>query len=168
MKCKHLNGASRSEAVQFKPPVKRLTPVTQIKLDENTMHCIKMREIEFRFWFKETKKMVYSSVFSSNLKLMTWTGNIYREGKLLDAVPLQYTENKYKGDKIFHKDIVLVEGHYDGDTKVERQLGVVEWEEDGWYILNKNGEGLCSLFDFVNNYGGAIKGNIYENPELLA
>ena len=101
----------------------------------------------------------YSSPYISALKHITWTGNIYDNGKLQKVHLLQYTGfDDIKGVKIYEGDIVFTQYN---------MMGIVQFGIDnnptyaGWGI--KEGK------DFSwRSFSAAreVMGNIYEDPEL--
>ena len=76
-------------------------------------------------------------------------------------------DNKDTGEELYHKDIVWVTKHYMGDSFCPAQIGVIEWVDDGWTVVNKDGDYLCELWDYTYNYCGGKRGTIHSNPELL-
>lgn len=50
-----------------------------------------MRELEFRFWDIDNKEMIYYDSASSIPQCMTWNGIIYKNGKVMNWIPLQFT-----------------------------------------------------------------------------
>ena len=123
-----------------------------------------MREIKFRAWDKERRKMCFTNNGGINSYHIAWfpsqTTNVpalYRDSNLVDeCVIMQYTGLKDKnGKEIFDGDIVDINGC---------KNRVVEWDEDwcGFYLsreLNPVGYFLSEEYEII--------GNIYENPELL-
>lgn len=120
-----------------------------------------MREIKFRAWLKEEKKMI-------NIKAIDWDedGNIfsvnYPEGKSYsgygsDNIELmQYTGLKDKnGVKIFEGDIVLAGSYYE-----------IIWSKLTCCFKMCNLDDEIELTHIDSNYIKVI-GNIYENKELL-
>lgn len=72
----------------------------------------------------------------------------------------QYTGlNDKNGVKIFKGDIVL---NPNGCTDF---VGVVEFSEGSWWVVNNKNKDAIPLFDELN--GVDILGNIWDNPELL-
>ena len=109
-----------------------------------------MREIKFRVWDRDIKKMQYNAG-------VTLSGN-----SIVDDlnIPMQYTGLKDKtGKEIYEGDIVNIE--YDTVNEIgEDSIG---YNED--VIIEWNYELLCQLeYDLK---GIEIIGNIYENPDLL-
>ena len=121
-----------------------------------------MREIKFRAWLKDEKKMI-------DVKAIDWdeNGDIlsinYPSGKAYSGYDkdnielMQYTGiMDTNGVKVFEGDIVYV----DGDD-----IGVIEYKSGCFYVRSNGYEGT-----FYNNYFGydvEVIGNIYKNPELL-
>jgi uncharacterized phage protein (TIGR01671 family) len=148
-----------------------------------------MREIKFRAWFKEEKRMVDWSELSDE-----WTSYFVtlldarsgrNKGDATDDTLMQYTGlNDKNGKEIYEGDIVrgregtvLGEVRYGQYVKGRSHKHDSETNHSGWFVLLKNG-GVKSLEDlewhikltnyapFRGNYLELI-GNIYENPELL-
>lgn len=132
-----------------------------------------VREIEFRAWLKQEKKMVeVKEIIFAPEKQIAYDAE-YRNGKSLpfhylnyklfnDIELMQYTGLKDKnGVKIFEGDIV----------KCGKKIAVVKYgyhncgcchDVYGFTVLDKNG--VTDAFSF--GYCEVI-GNIYENKELL-
>ena len=128
-----------------------------------------MREIKFRAWLKEDKKM-------ENVKTMDFTDktirclkknefiNAYllRRVSFDDVELMQYTGVKDKNDKeIYEGDILFFR---DENTKY-----VVVWQDTAFIIksieIRKYSEKMCWLDD--TEICCEIVGNIYENKNLL-
>jgi hypothetical protein len=151
------------------------------------------REIKFRVWDTKQRTMYQENIYiapkwlpvPSNPDNCVWhvfTG-YYEDGREghryskdlgvlgQDAFLMQYAGFKNgDGAELYHKDIVLVAGHYSGDSYMLSQLGLVdlvEWVDDGWAVIDKNGDYICGLWEYVYNYAEGTQGNIHENPELL-
>ena len=131
-----------------------------------------MREIKFRAWLKEDKKM-------ENVKTMDFTDKTIRCLKknefinayllrrvIFDDIELmQYTGLKDKnGAEIYDGDIVLVE--LSGTSTWYKT--VVKFKEGAFIASLIDGEDYFYIFNrgFDSN-DFEILGNIYENPELL-
>jgi uncharacterized phage protein (TIGR01671 family) len=104
-----------------------------------------MREIKFRAWDKETKKMSYGNIEHFDDML----GFRFEHFETDEPIFMQYTGLKDKnGREIYEGDIVL---HHTLERK---------------FFINYNFKTLCELEDFSTNYIEVI-GNIYEDRELL-
>ena len=131
-----------------------------------------MREIKFRAWLKEDKKM-------ENVKTMDFTDktirclkknefiNAYllRRVSFDDVELMQYTGLKDKnGAEIYDGDIVLVE--LSGTSTWYKT--VVKIKEGAFIASLIDGEDYIYIFNrgFDSN-DFEILGNVYENPELL-
>lgn len=125
-----------------------------------------MREIEFRAWLKNEKKMVnVKSIHLGRKKVMYgYSESPQNYGNktcsFQDCELMQYTGKKDKnGTKIFESDIVLVDEY-------EQALAVIRWDEDCgcFYIQEDN---LYLTFDEYYSYELEVVGNVFDNPELL-
>jgi uncharacterized phage protein (TIGR01671 family) len=106
------------------------------------------REIKFRFWDKEVKKMS-NDLFCNIDKSIN---NAFTQENL---IPLQYTGLKDKsGKEIYEGDILQLAG-----IRV-----AVEWQDDFWSTYGGWNYDDASLFN--NLFQSEVIGNIYENPEL--
>lgn len=117
-----------------------------------------MREIKFRAWNPETKKMFYD--FDQNIKEVALGKSIhlfvYETGLAYKSL-MQFTGLKDKNGKEIYEGDVLNTGL--GRTKV------VQYFKDGFW-LNASLEGAEWTLRCCN-LSSEIIGNIYENPELL-
>jgi len=115
------------------------------------------RQIKFRIWNNEDKKMIYQSPISSKYYGMTITGLCYDNGRLRDWTPLQWTGLKDKnGKEIYEGDIVcLLEGEFGYLFK-----GVVFYNEKIASFEIKCNETEIHGFYFDGEY--EVEGNIYE------
>ena len=123
------------------------------------------REIKFRAWLKEEKKMVNVETIDFTDKSMQHL----EKNEIIDAYLLRTTfledielmENTGVKDKngkeIYEGDIIICK--YGPEITME-----VKWVDEGFRTLGKyNGENYVG---YVKNSAEVI-GNIYENPELL-
>lgn len=121
------------------------------------------REIKYRAWLEEEKKMVNVFLMSLTEK---WIGYqiFYEEEKkkkfeFSDSENfklMQYTGLKDSlGNEIYEGDIIW--------NEYDEEYGEVTFDEGEWKLLESNiSQNLFSLLDVVE-----VKGNIYENEELL-
>ena len=121
------------------------------------------RKIKYRAWLKEEKKMVNVFLMSLTEK---WIGYqiFYEEEKkkkfeFSDSENfklMQYTGLKDSlGNEIYEGDILW--------NEYDEEHGEVIFDEGEWKLLESNiSQNLFSLLDVVE-----VKGNIYENEELL-
>lgn len=121
------------------------------------------REIKFRAWIKKEKKMVNVFLMSLTEK---WIGYqiFYEEEKkkkfeFSDSENfklMQYTGLKDSlGNEIYEGDILW--------NEYDEEYGEVIFDEGEWKLLESNiSQNLFSMLDVVE-----VKGNIYENEELL-
>ena len=123
------------------------------------------REIKFRAWLKEEKKMVNVETIDFSEKSIQYL----EKNEIIDAYLLrrmifedielmQYTGIKNKnGLEIYEGDIIICK--YGPEIMME-----VKWIDEGFRTLGKyNGDNYVG---YVKNSAEVI-GNIYENPELL-
>jgi uncharacterized phage protein (TIGR01671 family) len=110
-----------------------------------------VREIKFRAWDKEKKRM--STMYGFSLGIQ---GNITADyGNVL----MQYTGLHDKnGTEIFEGDIVV--------DKENGELLQVKWNRGAWECWKCEYDDYIDLLFELNNYIEVI-GNIYQNPELL-
>lgn len=134
-----------------------------------------MREIKFRAWDTEERKM-------KNISYMFWnTGEWYisrfelDEKEVKDGMPImQFTGLKDKNGKEIYGGDIFQFGTKKEWINGEGERGIVEWHEKlarfglTFYSIY-GGEGYTGknqhLVDFIR--GLKIIGNIYENPGLL-
>lgn len=119
-----------------------------------------MREIEFRAWIPDLKRIYKVKHIDFFYKLIEFEeeGKLTDTKRMLDQVELmQYTGIKDKdGTKIFENDIVRVND--------EEENGIIEFDVN-----------TCGCMIFYGNYYRfltqqmkiKVVGNIYENSELL-
>lgn len=129
-----------------------------------------MREIKFRYWFEETKKMYYPEPDDFLRLRMAIAGKKY--------IAMQFTGRKDKnGKKIYEKDFIkgrtTDEFNYSNQKIGEIQsfsTKIVEWEREisGWKPFNyhrTDGINTCND-EFFEISSCEVIGNIYQNPEL--
>ena len=121
-----------------------------------------MRQIEFRAWDKNSKKMV-------KVDHLTWNKGVKGLSEINQEMPkwfilMQYTGLKDKnGKEIYEGDVVLMDGtnkklYPNWDTQYEPRRKVyikIEWGYAGFVVGG------------IDIDKSEIIGNIYENPELL-
>ena len=123
------------------------------------------REIKFRAWDNFFKQMYYFD-FENNIEVRSghlWI--VHEEGAVSSKSPsikiMQYTGLKDRNDKeIYEGDLVAV-----ADYPNWEGLYKIIWdEENSMYMIEDaygDREKLCEFEEYL------VKGNIYENPELL-
>lgn len=114
-----------------------------------------MREIKFRAWDNNAKKMFYDIrlLFANSLN------DCFEEYKECGLQIMQYTGLKDKDDKeIYEGDIAKV---------MDATLAVVKYSESrgAYYLDHEDKIGDIGLICQYETIG--VVGNIYENPELL-
>ena len=128
-----------------------------------------MREIKFRAWLKEDKKMVNVETMDFTDKSIQYlkkseinNAYILRRESFDDVELMQYTGVKDKnGKEIYEKDIIFC----------NKYKNIVVFFENGCfkvrYPKNDITNIICTLDTFLEKYKCKISGNIYENFELL-
>lgn len=117
------------------------------------------REIKYRAWLKEENKMV--KVLALETRDDGTLNVLYNDnmrgtlGKFAVEI-MQYTGLKDSlGNEIYEGDIIW--------NEYDEKYGEVTFDEGEWKLLESNiSQNLFSLLDVVE-----VKGNIYENEELL-
>lgn len=124
-----------------------------------------MREIKFRAWLKEERKMVNVETLFIGINRLCF-GNSKTEDLFFrdfeEVELMQYTGLKDKNSKeIYEKDIV----------SCNKYKNIVVFFENGCfkvrYPKNDTTNIICTLDTFLEKYKCKISGNIYENFELL-
>jgi uncharacterized phage protein (TIGR01671 family) len=135
------------------------------------------REIKFRTWNPDDKRMEYPLVFAicSNGKLQPLIKCSDNNRAYKDYPLMQYTGLKDKnGKEIYEGDIVnigIINGSgklpYDGKEK-ERIVQVIWSEFRSSFAIKFNENANTDLFNYARNGKEfEIIGNIFENPELI-
>ena len=131
------------------------------------------REIKFRAWLKEEKKMVIVETIDFSEKSIQYLEKneimdayLLRTNFLEDVELMQYTGLKDKnGTEIYEGDIVKYKFPYDRRLKHISPVFYMESQASyGVLDIYKNGIPLYTIS--ANNYFEVI-GNIYENKNLL-
>ncbi len=117
-----------------------------------------MREIKFRAWDKNKKKMVLDPTIYGGVTMCEWDMVKLNEGlQDPDFMFMQYTGLKDKNDKEIYEGDVIKYRFRTKDSN-EEFISEVFWDEYMW-ITNEHS------LNRVNDE--EIIGNIYENPEFL-
>ena len=118
-----------------------------------------MREIKFRVWDKENKKMMkVSSLSLENKEIAVRENGTYHFFRMQNLELMQYTEVKDKnGKEIYEGDIYHV-----GDKNIRY---LVVWFDSGFEGKQLRSTSYAGLKSWAKDI--EILGNIYENSELL-
>lgn len=134
-----------------------------------------MREIKFRAWDKDEKRMIYlanNMGSQTHLQLNNHSWGVFEPdsedyygiasaNSNLGDILMQYTGLKDKnGNEIYEGDIV----------KCDYFTGIVDYRENaGLYLIGNEKEGKAITFFDIQMSKAIVEviGNIYENPELL-
>lgn len=130
-----------------------------------------MREIKFRAWHKEKKKMLsYGELFnidcSGEYPFLALAAGHYEDCiEPLKVELMQYTGlQDTNGVDIYEGDIINAE--YRNEWSVEKIYGNVMFSDNGCFYLSvTENEGV--IFPLLCEDTIEVIGNIYENPELL-
>jgi uncharacterized phage protein (TIGR01671 family) len=131
-----------------------------------------MREIKFRAWHKQLKKMFSAEEMAADQLTMLPTGkfiNVHTIPALsqinYDMIPLQFTAMKDKnGVEIFEGDVIeYVPNVFDKDPPLRRFL--VEWGR--WCFVKRAHDNVNSLDSIEARSQFIVVGNIFEHPSLL-
>lgn len=126
-----------------------------------------MRDIEYRAFVKETKKMLpVTDLCFNETEAVGVSGCGNAKCTLCvdwysfdDAVLMQYTERQdIHNNKIFEKDIATCQFF---DKKI---TGLIEFIEYMWAVNDRKNQRLYQLNEVSNI---EVIGNIHENPELM-
>lgn len=130
-----------------------------------------MREIKFRAWTTESKKMFHDVGFCSRGIEVYWydpelaeetvLGDRRQKSLLQYTIPMQYTGLKDKnGKEIYEGDVIT----YKLWSHIEPQTDIVEFSSYGFSPMNFL---ECTSDGSETEHTFEVIGNIYENPELL-
>lgn len=131
-----------------------------------------MREIKFRAWNKNLKKMY--KIGQITLEKGTWNYEPDNREYIGMSIPyqpsfvlMQYTGLKDKnGKEIYEGDIIEIKGYSNKgyNTGLVKEIYVVEFKDFCWSC------GIKSLLNLATINWASIEviGNIYDNPELLS
>ena len=137
-----------------------------------------MREIKFRAWDSQAKRMLevvtlsFMKMTGSLTHVTTWD---YRDIDELTKINfpdkinlMQYTGLKDKnGKEIYVGDIVKIFTVTGGKFQDERRLEEIHWWNSGFCRGIKDVQGLPLWWLDKDTQKFEVVGNIYENPELL-
>lgn len=124
-----------------------------------------MREIKFRAWLKEERKMVNVETLFIGINRLCF-GNSKTEDLFFrdfeEVELMQYTGLKDKnGKEICENDLI----------SCKKYKNIVVFFENGCfevkYSKNDTTNIICALDTLLEKYMCQVSGNIYENPELL-
>ena len=147
-----------------------------------------MRNIKFRAWDKQAKKMIYSDeVYPKSMYKFEFDilNNFeFKLMKMIDRYNVTDDEGNDKYQEVFEaveadimqytglKDVEVNE-IYEGDIiekefvdfgNGDRFVGIVTFIDGCWCVENENKRSACFLFNETDV--NSVIGNIYENPEL--
>ena len=117
-----------------------------------------MREIKFRFWDKDLKKMCHRNPLTYDFSVE-------------NIIPLQFTGHKdCDGKEIFDGDILGDWNECDGQMVLSNEVVYFDETLGSWMLdhsLKKDHSFATSLFENLNDFAYKVIGNIYENPDLV-
>lgn len=145
------------------------------------------REIKFRAWDKDSKKMIYDFTIHVNNTKVSFPKNDWHENKN-DSYSTYYEDVMQftglcdcNGKEIFEGDLIKVYFFYNEEEigLSDYKIYIVQYYENhdypafdledangGHYCDDYNGLSALMSGDEIDHY--EVIGNIYENPELLA
>lgn len=132
-----------------------------------------MREIKFRVWDNDEKRMIYDDIFSSG----TWLYPDYIldndiEGqtfvtKICGPLGEEWTEGKYPIMQYTGlKDKNNVDIYESDILAMDSEKGKVIYDEGSYVVIFQSGA-VILLHRVIYDFHVKNVGNIYENPELL-
>lgn len=134
------------------------------------------REIKFRAWDKVLKYMIqtgYDNWISFGGECYTGSDRKYNTPnieitKVKDLILMQYTGLKDgSGKEIYEGDIVEFHANYCSIEYCGYKAGVITWDYVQWKIVTSGYNYSIAEETDEFYYKCKIKGNIYENPELI-
>lgn len=119
-----------------------------------------MREIKFRAWDKENKKMMkVSSLSLENKEIAVRENGTYHFFRMQNLELMQYTGIKDKNDKEIYEGDIVVLNNIENDNMCIVRYEHSSYRLEGWSLR----EDLSNVEDrFLE-----VVGNIYENKNLL-
>ena len=135
------------------------------------------REIKFRAWHKEFKKMF--KIGQITLEKGSWNYEPENRDFIGMSIPyqpsmvlMQYTGLNDKNEKeIYEGDIVLLDCYYYEEPAFDGEFEVVYDEINGmWLLIDLEDKENIYTFENIRGYYKSeieVIGNIYDNPEML-
>jgi uncharacterized phage protein (TIGR01671 family) len=130
-----------------------------------------MRDIKFKAWHKQLKKMFSAEEMAADQLTMLPTGkfiNVHTIPALsrinYDMIPLQFTAMKDKnGVEIYEGDILRITDPYGEDSWIDD----VEFRCGVFQIEVRHDEFDITAVGWADEYSLEVIGNIFEHPSLL-
>lgn len=150
-----------------------ISPAIGNTLVSSSPYVSNRREIIFRGWHTKANKMFSPWEMGQDQLTIMPDGkgfiNVHSLSTKLsqlipEMIPMQYTgrqDAEINGTDVYESDVIE-----NCDTK---ELQIVFWNEDeaAWFCQYINEKRIVSLADSLGNLN-KVKGNVYENPELLS